>query len=200
MFPTEVPPPLISRAAAMYSAEMTRIGMGAARVSNKMPMNFTGLGFFAAMFPQATIIHCRRDPRDVCLSCYFRNFQFPNPYTNRPDWLAAYHRGYAALVRHWGRTFAQLDRAPRLHEVRYERLVAEPEAEARAMIDAVGLPWDDACMPSGASQGNVVTLRADQVGKGVYTSSKGRHTNYTRHIGAWADLEDPSFSDLAQPA
>lgn len=198
--PDEITPAQIAQAARTYSGAMAQIGMGADRVTNKMPMNIAALGFFAAMFPGGAIVHCRRDPRDVCLSCYFRNFQFPNPFTNNPQWLAAYHRGYTALVRHWGRTFAQLDRAPRLHEVRYEQLVAEPEAQARALIDAVGMPWDAACGDLSAPQGNIVTLRADQVGKAVYTSSKGRHTNYTRHIGMWADLQDPSFWDLVNPA
>jgi tetratricopeptide (TPR) repeat protein len=40
-----------------------------ARVVDKMPDNYLYLGLLAAMFPAATFIHCRRDLRDVALSC-----------------------------------------------------------------------------------------------------------------------------------
>ncbi|GJM18909.1 MAG: hypothetical protein DHS20C14_11220 [Phycisphaeraceae bacterium] len=195
IYAQRVAPEHIGEATAHYSGVMDRIGMGAARVTNKMPMNVPALGLFAAMYPNGRIVHCRRDPRDVCLSCYFRNFRFESPFTQRPDWLAAYYEGYARLIRHWGTTFAKLDRAPSLHEVKYEEMVADHETHARALVDALGLGWDPACLDVGGAKRDTATLRADQIGKGVYTTSAGRHTNYAAHLGPWADLAEPSFTD-----
>src|SRR5262249_43575097 len=48
---------------------------GLARATVKTLENFLHLGMIATLFPRARVIHCRRDPRDLCLSCYFQNFQ-----------------------------------------------------------------------------------------------------------------------------
>ncbi|MEQ8769830.1 MAG: sulfotransferase [Phycisphaerales bacterium] len=195
--PDALTPALTTEAASLYSGVLNKMGLGAQRVTNKMPMNVPMLGLFAAMFPRGTIIHCRRDPRDVCLSCYFRNFKYDSPFTQRPEWLAAYYEGYAALIAHWGRVFSELDRAPRLHELTYEEMVADHESHARALIDALGLEWNDACLDVGGAQREAATLRTDQVGKGVYQSSAGRHARYAARVGPWEHLRAPSFSDGA---
>ena len=58
-----------------YGKCIANRGGGAARVTIKALDNFLHLGVIATLFPRARIIHCRRDPVDVCLSCYFQNFQ-----------------------------------------------------------------------------------------------------------------------------
>src|SRR5262249_33700768 len=47
----------------------------APRISDKMPDNYLYLGFLAALFPKAKFIHCRRDLRDVAVSCWMTNFR-----------------------------------------------------------------------------------------------------------------------------
>lgn len=44
------------------------------RVVDKMPENFQLLGWIATLFPNAAVIHCVRDVRDVGLSCWVTNF------------------------------------------------------------------------------------------------------------------------------
>ena len=45
-----------------------------------MHENYYYLGLIALMFPRAVVIHCRRDPRDVALSCWLTNFnRSPGP-------------------------------------------------------------------------------------------------------------------------
>ena len=45
------------------------------RVVDKMPDNYLYLGLLALLFPRATLIHVRRDPRDIALSCWMTNFR-----------------------------------------------------------------------------------------------------------------------------
>jgi len=40
---------------------------GRLRITDKLPFNFFQLGFAALLFPQARVIHCRRDARDNVL-------------------------------------------------------------------------------------------------------------------------------------
>ena len=48
----------------------SRLGRRLLRVTDKMPHNFQHLGLIALLFPNARIIHCRRDPLDTCVSCF----------------------------------------------------------------------------------------------------------------------------------
>ena len=92
------------------------------RIVDKMPHNYLHLGLIAMLFPRARIIHCRRDPMDVCASAYFQNFKWM-PHAASLDDIAFYHRQYARLMDHWRRVLP----VP-IHEVVYEELVADPEA------------------------------------------------------------------------
>ena len=47
----------------------------AERVIDKMPDNYMYVGLLATLFPQAAFIHCRRDLRDVALSCWMTDFR-----------------------------------------------------------------------------------------------------------------------------
>jgi hypothetical protein len=42
----------------------------ASRITDKFPLNFIHLGLIVTLFPDARIVHCRRDPLDTGLSCY----------------------------------------------------------------------------------------------------------------------------------
>src|SRR4030095_12276487 len=56
---------------------LRELGRGVTRIVDKMTINFLHLGLIALLFPKARIIHCRRDPCDTCLSCFFHNFASP---------------------------------------------------------------------------------------------------------------------------
>ena len=43
-------------------------------VSDKMPHNLLFLGAAELIMPGCQVIHCVRDPRDTCLSCYLTDF------------------------------------------------------------------------------------------------------------------------------
>lgn len=170
----------VRRAADEYLDALRVADPDADRVTDKMPMNLLQLGLFAAMFPNAHVIHCRRDPRDACLSCYCRNFSQNHPWSNRLDWLSAFYRQYARLMDHWRAVFAELDRPPML-ETRYERVVADADGWAARLAVFVGLEGEG-LSPTRQTEADAPTLRADQVGKGVYDTSVGRHERYAEHL------------------
>ena len=43
-------------------------------ITDKAPLNFKWIGFIKVFFPNSKIIHCKRDPKDNCLSIYKNNF------------------------------------------------------------------------------------------------------------------------------
>src|SRR5262249_15792004 len=68
-------PNVVSRAAERYLARARRSAPDAARVADKMLVNFLNLGMIATLFPRSRVVHCVRDPLDTCTSCYFHAFR-----------------------------------------------------------------------------------------------------------------------------
>ena len=100
-----------------------------------MPDNYIYLGLLAAMFPRAVFIHCRRDLRDVALSCWTTDFRPENiPWASDPGYLGSRFEQYLRLMDHWQRVMPA-----QIHEVNYEDTVADLEGVARRLLAACGL-------------------------------------------------------------
>lgn len=154
------------------------LGGGAERVIDKLPDNIMHLGHIAIMFPRARVIVCRRDLRDVCLSCYFENFSDPTPWSLDLADCGARAREIERMLAHWREALPL-----RMLEVQYESLVADLEGQSRRLIDFLGLEWDPACLDYYKADRTVLTLSLRQVRKPIYSSSMGRWRRYRRHLG-----------------
>jgi hypothetical protein len=90
-----------------------------------------------AMLPEAKIIHVYRDPRDVVAS-----FSQQRWCPTRKDQGAYWYR---AMMVHWFEVRADLPRGS-YHELRLEDLVANPQAELRAVCEFADIPFDQAML------------------------------------------------------
>jgi len=172
----------IHRLAEPLLEDLRRRGGGAPRVVDKNPLNFLHLGVIAALFPQATIIHCRRDPMDTCVSCYFQNFADPFPFKLDLTRLGHYYRQYERLMWHWSQVLPT-----RIFELAYEDLVGDQEAVSRRLIQHCGLPWDDRCLGFYQTSRPVRTASALQVRKPIYGTAIGRWQRYAEHLAPLLD-------------
>jgi len=170
---------LADRHVAGLAALAGGAGSGITRVLDKMLDNIFHLGLIAALFPNARVIICRRDPRDVCLSCYFARFADPNLYTY--DLLACARRAQAIerLIAHWRKVLPL-----RMHEVVYESLVARPDEAIWRLIDFLGLEREPACLEAYKTERVVTTTSAWQVRQPINAQSVGRWRLYRRHLSA----------------
>ena len=62
------------KTADAHIVRLHRLARGALRVVDKLPDNMILIGLITRLFPRARIVYCSRDPRDICLSCYFQVF------------------------------------------------------------------------------------------------------------------------------
>lgn len=147
-------------------------------VSDKTPFNVFFLGLAQVLFPNAKIIHCTRNPKDVALSCYFQNFKSMGMNWSHaiPD-IAAYMNAEREMIAHWNDTLA-LD----MITVDYQQMVEAPEKMGKQLIDFLGLPWDDAVATPETSTGAVLTASNWQVRKPVYKNAVDRWKNYDAHL------------------
>lgn len=168
-----------------HGQALDTVSTAAARVTDKNPFNFALLGLIRLVLPSAYIIHCRRDPRDVCLSAYVTLFSGGEAWAASRSRLAFYYREYQRLVRHW-RTVLP---AERFLEIDYETTVAAPDAAARRLVAFCDLPWDDACLHPEANARPVHTASVYQVREAVHQRSVGKWRTYEAWLGELADLE-----------
>jgi tetratricopeptide (TPR) repeat protein len=152
---------------------------GPARVTDKMPDNYMYLGLLATLFPDATFIHCRRDLRDVALSCWMTDFR-SMLWSNDKAAIASRFHQYERLMEHWR---AVLPVA--VHNVDYEETVNNLDGVARRLVAACGLDWNPSCLQPHLNRRNVRTASLAQVRRPVYKDSLGRWKHYENQL---ADL------------
>jgi len=170
----------LGKLARAYHQRATEDAPEGLRVTDKMPSNFRHLGLIGRMFPGARIIHCRRDPRDTCLSIYATHFAQGQNFAYDLSELGAYYHAYQDLMAHW-RAVLPTDM---LIEVDYEAVIADLEGEARRLIAACGLAWDEACLGFHHNARPVRTASVNQVRQPLYASSVGRSRIYAAQLEA----------------
>ncbi len=140
------------------------------RIIDKRPENYFYLGLIALMYPRAVVIHCRRDPRDVALSCWAADFVEVR-WAYQYDHIAARFAEYRRLMDYWRTalpcSFSVLD-------VDYEEMVDDLEGVSRRLVNALGLDWDPACLEFHKTRRHVQSASQYQVRQPIYRSSVGR--------------------------
>ena len=177
----------IGRLAALHLDRFMALAPESAdRVIDKMPDNYMYVGLLATLFPQAVFIHCRRDLRDVALSCWmtdFRSMSWPSQQAH----IAARFQQYRRLMDHW------LAVAPvSINQVDYEETVNDLEGVARRLVAMCGLEWDPACLLFHQNKRPVRTASLVQVRRPVYKSSVGRYKNYESELAELFGALPPS--------
>lgn len=128
------------------------------RHTDKLPSNWLLVGVLGAMLPGARIVDARRDALEAGWSCYKQQFyRLPHFACTLTD-IAAYIRDYERIMAVWQQADPQ-----RIRTQRYEALLAEPEAEIRALLAFCGLPPDPGCVDYHHARRSVRTASAAQV-------------------------------------
>jgi tetratricopeptide (TPR) repeat protein len=171
----------LDQLAHVYLERLPDAAPDVVRIVDKALNNYLHIPMIRRLFPSATIIHARRHPMDICMSCYMHNLSpITHAYTTRLDWLAAMYTMYDDLMHAW----STLDDVHELNiiDVMYERLVDDFDHEARRLIAATGLSWHDDCAAFHTSRRAVTTLSYEQVRQPIYRSALARHERYGAHL------------------
>jgi cytochrome c-type biogenesis protein CcmH/NrfG len=166
-------PAIVQRLADWHLQQLHGLDQGrSSRVVDKMPDNFSLLGWIVTLFPRARIIHCQRDVRDVALSCWITNFARIR-WANDLEHLASRINEYRRIIAHYHRVLP----VP-IFPLDYEQMVADQEATTRRLLDFVGLDWDPACLHFHQTERLVRTASVAQVRQPIYQRSVARWKRY----------------------
>jgi len=141
---------------------------------DKHPLNFRYLGLMAAMFPDARVVYCRRDPRDNALSIYSQYFAHAdNDYAYDFGDIASYAHGCDRLMTHWMQTL----RLP-IHVVDYEDMVSQSAATLSGLHEFLGLSEEGQVHGTDESAGVIASASMWQARQPIYQRSAGRWERY----------------------
>jgi tetratricopeptide (TPR) repeat protein len=183
--PTRNSAKLASHAAAVdaaklgkaYLATTTKLRGSLPRFVDKLPPNYLYLPLILKALPNAKIVHLTRNPMDACFASFKQLFADAYPHSYEQAEMARHHARYYHLMALWRERFAG-----RFLDIAYEDTARDLEPNARALIEFLELPWEDACLHFHKQDAAVTTASAVQVRQPAHTRSIGRWRRYESQL------------------
>ena len=151
-----------------YLAELSRFEVSENMITDKLPLNFQYIGFILSAFPEAKIVHLKRDARATCWSIYKSNFKSRrgNGFSYNLDDVVGFYGLYTDLMDFWHQTYPD-----KIYDLCYEDLTTNQEEETRKLLEYCGLDWDENCLNFHTNKRAVKTVSALQVREKMYQGS-----------------------------
>jgi hypothetical protein len=164
-------------------------------LTDKQPLNFGAVGLIAQLFPDAVILHLRRDPLETLLSIWRQEFAKSWAFTHRLEDLGHYYGEYARLMAHWEQAFPG-----RIVTLRYEDIASDLGAAAPRLLEACGLDWDPQVLDYASLERPIATFSTVDA-RGPVSVRRGRAARYIAHLGPLVDAlraagVDPATGEL----
>ncbi|MCW8875772.1 MAG: sulfotransferase [Kangiellaceae bacterium] len=146
---------------------------GADYLIDKRPDNFLYLGLILTIFPNAKILHTRRDPRDNAVSILGQQLSNKFVYANQVDSIQHYQSLEQEIINFWKRKFPR-----NILTVDYEQLIANPETSLERIFEFLQLSSPQNLVDRPRQQ-VVKTASLWQVREPLHARSIGRWRNYS---------------------
>jgi tetratricopeptide (TPR) repeat protein len=170
-----------------YVDRVASLSGGSRFFIDKNPQNFFNIGLILRALPHARILCLQRDPMDACFSNLKEMFEGgAYPYSYALEDLAAHHRGFAALLRHW-----QSIAPDSVHVVRYEALIREGSDTLNEVLEFCGLEPVPGMLDITANSAPVSTASSSQVRSPIHDRSIGGWKRYAVQLEPLRTLLEP---------
>ncbi|WP_327755034.1 sulfotransferase [Sphingobium sp. SJ10-10] len=136
---------------------------------DKLPNNWLHVGLIHLILPHARIIDARRHPLDCGYSNFRQHFARGQAFSYDLGDIGHYYADYVRLMAHVDAVLPG-----RVHRVVHERLLDDPETEVRALLAALGLPFEEACLHFHQNRRAVRTASSEQVRRPINRDGEGQ--------------------------
>ena len=152
-------------------------------ITDKMPQNFLYTGLIASSFPEAKILHIKRNKSAVCWANYKQWFKSKDlSYSYSIDDIIKYYELYEDLMNFWKKLFSD-----RIYEVDYESLTNNHENEIKKLIKYLDLDWEDGCLSPEKNKRAVTTASNKQIRNKIFKGSSQKWKNYKPFLNGVLD-------------
>ncbi|MDZ7867653.1 MAG: sulfotransferase [Rheinheimera sp.] len=160
-----------------YLRQAADMAQGKPIFIDKLPFNFIYTGLIKKALPHARIIHLVRDPLDTCYAIYKTLFNQVYSFSYQLDELADYFIEYKKLMAHWHQVLPG-----QILDVHYEQVVAEPELQAKRILDWCGLPWQQDLLAFHQAKSASTTASAAQVRQPIHQKSVQKWRQFAQEL------------------
>jgi tetratricopeptide (TPR) repeat protein len=150
---------------------------GKPRFIDKMPNNWLYAGFIKLILPNASIIDARRHPMDCGFSNFKQHFARGQSFAYKQEDIGQYYCNYVAMM-----SIVDAALPGQIHRVLHEKLVDNPEAEIRAMLKYLKLPFEEACLNFWQNDRAVQTPSAEQVRRPINKDGMDKWRHYEDYL------------------
>jgi tetratricopeptide (TPR) repeat protein len=166
-----------AKIAGMYLQTSSKMRGDTPRFVDKLPQNYLMIPLILKALPKAKIVHLVRDPMDACFASFKQLFADAYLHSYEQGEMARHHARYRDLMQVWHERFPG-----QIFDISYEDTARDVEPNARALLQYLGLPWEDACLDFHQQDGAVSTASAVQVREPAHTRSIGRWRRYEKQL------------------
>ena len=145
---------------------------------DKMPNNWAYTGFIHLILPNAKIIDTRRHPLGCGFSNFKQHFARGQAFSYSLEELGCYYADYIAAMTHIDAVLPG-----RVHRVLHEAMVTDTEAEIRALLDHLGLPFDPSCLRFWETERAVQTASSEQVRRPIFREGLDQWQHFEPWLG-----------------
>lgn len=161
----------------MYLQTSSKMRGDTPRFVDKLPQNYLLIPLILKALPNAKIVHLVRGPMDACFASFKQLFADAYLHSYEQGEMARHHVRYRHLMQVWRERFPG-----RFLDISYEDTARDLEPNARALLEYLELPWEDACLDFHQQRGAVSTASAVQVREPAHTRSIGRWRRYETQL------------------
>ena len=144
---------------------------------DKLPGNFAHVGLIRRILPHAKIIDMRREGAATLWSIYKQLFWRGHSFAYEQTEIARWYLAYDQAMRRFDDLYPGA-----IIRVKYEALVRSPEAEVGAILEALGLPFDAACLRHHEHVGPIRTPSSDQVRRPIHMEALDEWHQYADQL------------------
>ena len=161
-----------------YLAHINEFNTSRKMVVDKLPANYLWIGLIFTIFPNAKVIHVKRNAVATCWSNYTKYYSNPGiGFVYSLGDLGKYYKMYLEMINYWDNHFPG-----KIHSLNYETLTEEPINEIRNLISYLDLKWEDECLKFYKNPRIVKTASSLQVRQKIYKGSSRKWLNYSQFL------------------
>ncbi|MDY6929429.1 MAG: sulfotransferase [Pseudomonadota bacterium] len=150
--------------------------------TDKLPYNFSLVGFLATIFPNAHFLHIYKEPLDACFSCFRQLFSGSQLFCYDVEELVAFYTDYRHIMDYWQQCFSD-----RIINISYEAFVENPSDTVSMLLGELNLQEEN-LLDLNKSKQLVRTASSGQVRKGINDTYSGRWRFYDKELTRLREL------------
>lgn len=160
-----------------YASQLPQHLQSVTHFTDKHPANFVYLPLILRAFPNARVVHLRRNPVDACFSNFKQLYTSAYPHSYELKTLARHYARYDAMMNTWRERFGD-----RFYDVQYENFVKDIRTQTEKLFCFLGHPLEEQCINFHKQASPVSSASAVQVRQPVHTGSIGRWRRYEKEL------------------